>query len=126
MHLPSNCSLFRNLTIVNCIPSNNGCFSQSHFTFNTSDDKCVRKSSCIKITCYTCSCYMVVGNFNGIDSVLKIMSHCASHLQWVIRFVTCLNPIESLWRRSSECKMRFVPRDLSHKLTKNIGVATGF
>ena len=37
------------------------------------------------------------------DSVLKTMSHCAAHLQWDIRFVTRLNPTESLQRGSSEC-----------------------
>ena len=52
-------------------------------------------------------CYMVVGNFKGMDSVLKTMSHCAAHLQWDIRFVTRLNLIESL-RRSPECNIRYL------------------
>ena len=55
-------------------------------------------------------CYMVVGNFKGTASVPKTMSCLAAHLQWDIRFVSWLNPIESLWRASSECNIRFVPR----------------
>ena len=45
-------------------------------------------------------CYMVVGNFKGTDGVPKTMSCLAAHLQWNIRFVSWLNPVESLWRAS--------------------------
>ena len=51
---------------------------------------------------------MVAGYFKGTDSVLKAMSHCATHLQWDIRFVTWLNSIQRLRRGSSECNSQFV------------------
>ena len=39
---------------------------------------------------------MVEGNFKGTNSVLKIVSRCAAHLQWDVQFVTWLNSIEGL------------------------------
>ena len=59
--------------------------------------------------CINANCYMVVGNFKRIDSVLKSMSCLAAHLEWDVRFVTWRNPMENLWRRSSECNIRYVP-----------------
>ena len=54
-------------------------------------------------------CYMVGDYFKGTEGALKSMLHHSAPSQCNNQIVTWLNPIESLWRASSECNIRFVP-----------------